>query len=348
MFPNREPDFSRLLKVFTRDGEPDVLPFYELFADHEIMEAILGRPIRTTEDYVEYMVKCGYDYVNALITELHFPTESFAETDDTAGTSREKRLFRISNRSVIYSWDDFERYPWPDPAKANYSHIEILDRLIPDGMKVMVHTGFVLETAMAILGYEELCYLTLDDPALLDAIFQEIGEILEHIYIVCAQMDAVGAMLIQDDLGFKTGTMISPEALRRWVFPWYKRYADICHEYGKPVLLHSCGNLREVMDDIIDYCKIDAKHSYEDQIQPVTEAKIEYGDRISIIGGIDVHFLCTATEDEVRKRTRETLEVCMPGGGFALGTGNSVANYIPVRNFLAMLDEGNKLGKYHR
>ena len=62
----------------------------------------------------------------------------------------------------------------------------------------------------------------------------------------------------------------------------------------------------------------------------------------ALLGGIDVDFLCRASEDEVRQRTRKTLEICMPGGGYCLGTGNSVANYIPVNNYLAMLDEGRK------
>ena len=57
---------------------------------------------------------------------------------------------------------------------------------------------------------------------------------------------------------------------------------------------------------------------------------------------IDVDFLCRADEQTIRKRVRETLEICMPGGGYCLGTGNSVANYIPIDNYLVMLDEGAK------
>ncbi len=67
-----------------------------------------------------------------------------------------------------------------------------------------------------------------------------------------------------------------------------------------------------------------------------------FGARIGVIGGIDVDFLCRATEEQVRARVRETLDACMPGGGYVLGTGNSVANYIPVQNFLAMVDEGHR------
>jgi uroporphyrinogen decarboxylase len=74
----------------------------------------------------------------------------------------------------------------------------------------------------------------------------------------------------------------------------------------------------------------------------VTDAKRRYGHRLSLLGGIDVDVLCRAGEAEIRNRTRETLAVCQPGGGYCLGTGNSVANYIPMENYLAMLDEGRK------
>lgn len=69
---------------------------------------------------------------------------------------------------------------------------------------------------------------------------------------------------------------------------------------------------------------------------------------MAMLGGIDVDFLCRSTPDEVRARTRQVLEACMPGGGYALGTGNTVANYIPLENFLAMLDEGLKVGVYRK
>ncbi|HEY66086.1 MAG TPA: uroporphyrinogen-III decarboxylase-like protein, partial [Caldilineae bacterium] len=65
-------------------------------------------------------------------------------------------------------------------------------------------------------------------------------------------------------------------------------------------------------------------------------------DRIALIGGIDVDFLTRATPEQVRQRVRETLDVCLPGGGYCLGSGNSVTNYIPLENYLAMMDEGRR------
>jgi len=61
---------------------------------------------------------------------------------------------------------------------------------------------------------------------------------------------------------------------------------------------------------------------------------------MALLGGLDVDFLCRADAPAVRQRVRNTLDVCQPGGGYCLGTGNTVANYISVDNYPAMLDEG--------
>ncbi len=55
-------------------------------------------------------------------------------------------------------------------------------------------------------------------------------------------------------------------------------------------------------------------------------------------------FLCHSSPEQVRARVRLTLDYCLPGGGYVLGTGNSVANYIPIENYLSMLDEGRNYG----
>ena len=59
------------------------------------------------------------------------------------------------------------------------------------------------------------------------------------------------------------------------------------HEKGLPYFVHSCGNLVEIMDDLIDEVGIDGKHSFEDAIMPINEAQARWGDRIAVLGGID-------------------------------------------------------------
>jgi uroporphyrinogen decarboxylase len=135
---------------------------------------------------------------------------------------------------------------------------------------------------------------------------------------------------------------MSPEFLRAKILTWHKRCAEVAHAKGKPYLLHSCGKLDEIMDDLISNVGIDAKHSFEDAILPVTEAKRLYGNKVALLGGIDMDFLCRSDESSIRERVRETLQVCTRGGGYCLGTGNTVANYVPLDNYLSMIDEGRR------
>jgi uroporphyrinogen decarboxylase len=134
--------------------------------------------------------------------------------------------------------------------------------------------------------------------------------------------------------------MIAPRHLRRFVFPIQKKIAGIAHEQGIPFILHSCGNLEAIMDDLIEDVGVDAKHSFEDVIEPVESFTAQYGHRTAAIGGVDMDLLARGTVEQVRDRTREVLAACASSGSFILGSGNTVANYVRPANFLAMIDEG--------
>jgi uroporphyrinogen decarboxylase len=337
------PDFSRLLRVLRRQGEPDRVPFFELLVDREIVGAVLEEPVNSVEQEIRFWHALGYDYASVKAT-IPWPRRRDA-APDTADLSRGQREWVNVHSEVVHTRADFESIAWPKPQDIDYSDLERAARVLPDGMQILARTSGVLENTMWTLGFEGLSYLLADDPGLVGEIVNAVGSLLLDAFHTMASMDRVGALLLGEDMGFKTATMISPAALREFIFPWHRALVDAAHTRGKPILLHSCGNLRGVMDDVID-CGWDAKHSYEDVIQPITEAKEQYGGRIAVLGGIDVDLLARGSEEDVRARTREVIRRCAPGGGFALGAGNSVTNYVPVANYLAMLDEGWRRGGY--
>jgi uroporphyrinogen decarboxylase len=61
---------------------------------------------------------------------------------------------------------------------------------------------------------------------------------------------------------------------------------------------------------------------------------------------VDLDFLCAHDEDDVRAYVENVLDECMPGGGYALGSGNSLANYVPIKNINVMMDVGRRKGIY--
>jgi uroporphyrinogen decarboxylase len=344
----REPNFDLLRRALLRQGELERVPLLELFADREIIAHVLGIQANIPEDEkerwtrlkVEFWTRLGYDAIwlgagPDLVTRQ-------VSAEDTATLKRAQRDWYAAELGILTSWADFERYPWPRSADADFSQIELAARLIPPGMGILASVMGALEPVMWLMGYAPFALALYDDPDLVAALFDRLASIYAPVAEALLDMDAVGGLFVGDDMGFKTATMIAPEHLRRYVFPYHKRLARMAHDRGKVYVLHACGNLEAVMDDLIDDVRIDAKHSYEDVIIPVTQFKAKYGHRIGVVGGIDMDFLCRASEAEVRARVRSVLDATMPGGGYALGTGNTVANYVPVRNFLAMVEEGHR------
>jgi uroporphyrinogen decarboxylase len=350
-YPDLKPDpnFDRLDAVFARK-QPDRVPFIEIFLDEEIMVALREGPFSPDpaqywRELADLYLRLGYDYLPGR-TAFGFPYRSTAAAD-TAALSRGDRSWLREGDGVIQSWEDFERYQWPTPSDEHYLLLDQAAEALPDGMKLIpLGPGGVLENVMWLMGYGPMSYAMADDPHLVQAMFDRVGEALATVFGAMAAHEAVGAVFLGDDMGFKTQTMISPEHMRTYVLPWQRRIVETAHAHGKPLLLHSCGNLGAIMDELIDDVGIDAKHSFEDVIMPVTEVKRRWGDRVAILGGIDVDLLARGTAEQVRAHTREVLEACMPGGGYALGSGNSVTNYIPVENYLAMLEEGWRSGVY--
>ncbi len=192
-----------------------------------------------------------------------------------------------------------------------------------------------------------LSLMLADDPTLVRMVFEKLGQLYVSANRILASMDAIGACRQGDDLGFKTSTFLPPKVLREHVFPIYKGMAAAAHAQGKPFVLHSCGDLKEVYEDVIA-CGIDAKHSFEDQILPVADFKKQYGRRITPLGGLDVDFICRSDEPALRAYTRKAVQQCWADGYWALGTGNSLTDYMPVGNYLVVLDEARKMTEASR
>lgn len=360
------PNFDRLLKVLLREGEPDRVPFYEHFADQEVVETVTGRRFEKGETpqgsgrqhyfqtLVDFYVELGFDYVPFEVS-LDLPRSNVLQTGDTAILSRCMRNWNDEQVGTIETIEDFEKYPWPEPSDAaDLSQFESLRRLLPEGMNVVGGVGGgVFEHVSWLMGMANTSRAVYTDTNLVERMFSKVGSLILSVDTEIVKRGYVGALRMGDDLGFNSGPFIAPKFLRKYVFTWYEKCVQLAHRNGLPFVLHSCGNLykpdetgRSIMDYLADVVHIDAKHSYEDAIMPVAEVKAKYGHKLAILGGVDVDKLVRSSETEVRSYVRGILKSCAPGGGYALGTGNSVANYIPVKNYLAMLDEGRKHGRY--
>lgn len=333
----RPPDVSQLLAVLRREHPARTVlfefflntPLYRLLAGPDIAQAYDRGEITWEEVQLRAVCNAGYDYVTVCGSEFVFPRRE----------QHREQTISLNEGVLITDRASFEALPWIDPDACDYSQLDHLARVLPAGMKLIVWgPGGVLENVVAMVGYENLCLLLHDDPGLVKDVFAAVGSRLLRYYERCLPHPAVGAIISNDDWGFKSQTMLSPDDMRRYVFPWHARIVAAAHAVGKPAILPSCGNLAAVIDDIIDVMRFDAKHSYEDTIMPVEEAYEHYGRRIAILGGIDVDFVCRATPEQVYARSTAMLARAAARGDYALGTANSLPEYVPQANYFAMIN----------
>ncbi|MFI3326601.1 MAG: uroporphyrinogen decarboxylase family protein [Clostridia bacterium] len=335
IFRTSEPDFSDLEKLLRREPLAKPIPF-EIFVTHQFFEFFTGEPAPKNEDELEtlkWIVNAFYNagYVHATTWGANF---SFPKRNH-----ERKESVSLNDCSSITDRESFESFKWIDPNTCDYSRLEKISPFLPGKMKLLI-TGpsGVLENVTALVGYDNMCYMLYEDPELLKDIFDKVGSSLYDYYRNCLEYDTVGAIVVNDDWGFNTQTFLSAAHLREYVFPWHKKIVELAHAKGKCAILHSCGNLETVFEDIITDMKFDGKHSFEDKILSVEDSFEKYGNRIAILGGLDIDFFIRATTDEVTQRAEKLVRLTTEKGGYALGTGNSLCSYIPEEKVVALLN----------
>ncbi len=323
----RKADFENILTVLAKD-KPKRPSLFEFFLNGRLHKRF-GASAGDDSDLIvaKAFESLGYDYVT-MRGSFIFPI----------GEQHRASSVSLNEGSLIHDRDSFRNYPWPEPRDEDYTVFERVGAKLGEGMKIIAYgPGGVLENVTQLCGYDNLCFMLADDPQLVQDVFDAVGSRLVKHYRMLSPFKSVGAMVSNDDWGFKTQTMLSPDDMRKYVFPWHKKIVEAIHESQRPAILHSCGRLDELMDEIIDDLKYDAKHSYEDAITPVESAYGRWGRRIAILGGIDVDFLCRSSEDEIRSRCEKMLDASSRYGAYALGSGNSIPDYVPDEKYLAMI-----------
>jgi uroporphyrinogen decarboxylase len=340
-------DYRYMLDVLA-NRRPARLPVYEHIISPKIMEQVLGVQFADLieggpSDQEEFFRQYG-----RFFQEMTYDTVSFEVTITDLlpghGAILGGKPGPIQNRA------DWQKYPWDQLAELYWekadSQFKALVKNLPDGMKALGGVGNgVFEISEDLVGFQYLAYVHADDPELFADLYRKIGDLMVEIWTVFLERyaNAFAICRFGDDLGFKTSTLVSPKVIRQHILPQYKRVMDLIKSAGKPFLWHSCGKIFAIMDDVIAL-GINAKHSNEDIIAPFDQWISFYSDRIGLLGGIDVDLLCQRKPveivDEVFEKGRRFRAAAR---GYALGSGNSIPDYVPVEGYLAMIKAAQRI-----
>lgn len=319
----RKPNFENILKVLKCE-KPDRPTLFEFFLNGPLYERLGGKPENRC---LEAFHRAGYDYAT-FHAGFYFPK----------GERHHDKSISLNEGALITDWESFRKYPWPVVEDSDYDILKRVAPEVPKGMKLIVPGPCgVLENVIQLTGYDNLCMMLYDDPELVRQITDNVGSRLVKHYEIVGKYKTVGAMISNDDWGFRSQPMLSPDDMKKYIVPWHVKIVEAIHSHGKPAILHSCGNQETMMESIINVCKFDGKHSYEDTIEPVEKAYERLNGKIAVLGGIDLDFICRKTPEEIYQRSKAMLERAENRGGYALGSGNSIPDYVPQENYFAMI-----------
>ncbi|MEA3476585.1 MAG: uroporphyrinogen decarboxylase family protein [Bacteroidota bacterium] len=336
-----QPDYTNILMVLNNQ-RPNYLPLYEHHIDAPFISKVLGEDLNS-EGLNSRELEGYYRRVIGFWKDMTYDAFDFeaAICDILPGHG----AIMGGMKGPIQTRKDFNTYPWEDIPrifKETYTpHFEAIRKALPPGMKAYGGCGYgIFEASQDLVGYEPLCMMQCMDPELFEDLFVRIGDLWYKLWswLIENFADIFVFYRMGDDLGHKTSTLLDPEIIKLLILPQYQRVIDLVHNSGKKFLLHSCGKIFPLMEDIIKL-GIDAKHSNEDQIAPFKVWIEKYSERIGLFGGFDMNELILNDYSYVfEKVRREGTQFRAMAKGYGLGSGNSIPDYMEVDGFMAMVD----------
>jgi len=332
-----QPDYTNLVNA-AYNRKSARIPLYEHTINDSFIEKFTGKEfanLRTGShsDMLEY-----FSHHNGFYKDMGYDTIS-AEGWVGPIMPGSGALSGIRD-GVIKEREDFEKYPWdavPEIFFNTYtSYFNALRESIPQGMLLVGGPGNgIFECVQDVVGYENLCIIRAEDEDLYADLFARVGDMLCDIWTKFLPLygDLYCVCRVGDDLGFKSATLLPPDDIRKHIIPQYKRIAKILNNHKKPFLYHSCGCIFDVMPDLIE-AGITAKHSNEDAISPYSKWIDDYGGQIGNFGGIDTDALCDISTCDIVEYTTNVYNLCeKKGHGVAIGSGNSIPDYVSVDRY---------------
>jgi len=340
------PDIDQLILTLKR-GKASYVPHMELGVHPHIKQRFIGRPIVTLADDIEFWHKAGYDYTK-LQPGVDFNPAKIGAGKKALTFSQDgtvDRTWASESQGIVTTDQEFESYVFPKTSDFEYTKFEQVRALLPEGMGVIGQYGDIFTMTWEMMGLETFSMALFENPDLVERLNTTLGDLVLSMFESFAQSDAVDAIWYSDDIAYVNSLLVSPEVLDLYFFPWLKKIGDLAHAANKPLIYHTDGILYDVFDRIID-CGVDAIHPIEPKAMDINQVKARYGDKLALIGNIDMHLLALGTREQVREEVRQRIRDLAPGGGYAVGANPGVAYYVRPENYEAMRRAAFEFGTY--
>ena len=313
---------QRLLDTFA--GIEGPVPWVELVVDDEVIQEILGC------DEVDWPARVAFCEQMGMAALGVYDWHRY-------GSITDESLPVLHHQPLIRSAADLDRLVIPEPTHADLAkEVEAAAAAIGDsGLAFFAEFAFGLDQTMADVGFDNLCLQFYDDADFVREVVGRYEIYIARLIDLYQAMPAVDFLWVGDDLASKGGPFFSRRTLERFFYPTFRRLAARIH---KPWAFHSDGDIMPLLDDILSWGPA-GLHPIEPDAMDICRLKDAIGDRVTLMGNVDVDLLARGTPDEVGRVCRQLLEQCAPGGRYVFSSGNSIPKWARPANVEVMARE---------
>ena len=245
------------------------------------------------------------------------------------------------------AWEEAKKRMQYSDDRVNWQHLKAnYDRWVRDGRWIIGNFWFGFDVTHSwMVGTENLLVAMYEEPDwVMDMFDTYLNLDLACFDKILAEGYKIDCISWPDDMGYKGTMFFSNEMYREMLKPFHKKACDWAHERGICVHLHSCGNIMDRIDDLVEI-GVDALNPLEVKagMKPL-ELKEKYGDKLVFHGGINAVLWDDreAIIEEIRKYVPKMKE----NGGYIFSSDHSIPNTVTLENFTAIVDEVKRIGAY--
>jgi uroporphyrinogen decarboxylase len=252
--------------------------------------------------------------------------------------------FTMTNPQI---WDEHKHRLAPTRDRINWDHLKSVHTMQENGILTVAFHPIGFDPNTQIFGQLDLLVAIAEQPDWVHDIFDVTTNLgIELFKMMIAEGAKFDVGMTTDDLGYVAGPFFSPKHFRELLKPYHKRFCDFCHENGMKTILHSCGNIKSLLPDLID--------AGWDCINPVEvkagmdlrELKALYGDKLTFYGGIDVRKMAAEDESLIEEEIRTKIECAKQNGGYIYHSDHSVPENVSFPQYQRVMELVRKHGSY--
>ena len=346
IYEHKEPDrvpitdwfWKSTIAGFYNDGFPNDISLEDFFGIDKI--------IYISNDLIDTSPRFPYRIVEE--------TDTYLIDQDSWGLTK-KNFKPVSSTcqhisSCIYDRDSWEKYKHnltPDRDRINWKYLkDNYSQWRRDGYWITVFPWFGLDViSTRMINSETVLYAMADDPEwVMDMCDTTCNLTLALLELLLDAGYNFDELHIPDDMGYRNGMLFSRQMWKDIVMPYQKRAVDWAHSKGIKFQLHSCGDIKAILPDLVDL-GIDMLNPLEVKANmDLVKVKEEYGNKLALRGGFDARNW--EYREKAEAEIREKLPIAMKNGGYLFACDHSVPDTVSLEDYRFIVELVKKVGTY--